>query len=155
MFIRAILAILITASAIIPQVASAQAKPVKLESAVHLVRPAEGGTGTQLVEPHNVVPGDTLVFTTSFRNGGSSTVNDFVIVNPVPADLRLSHDTAAKTEVSVDGGHKWGTLADLKIIGSDGLEQPASVENITHMRWVFKEVPAGTAGEVQFSALVR
>ena len=155
MFIRAILAVLISVSALTPGAAAAQEKPVKLESSVHLLRPAEDGAGTQLVEPQNVVPGDTLVFTTSFRNGGSSTVNDFVIVNPVPADLLLSSESAAQTEVSVDGGQRWGPLADLKIVSSEGQEQPASIENITHMRWAFKEVPAGTAGKVQFSALVR
>lgn len=155
MFIRAILAVLISISVASPLAAAAQEKPIKLASTVQLVRPVDGGEGTQLVEPQNVVPGDTLVFTTTYRNAGSGTVNNFVIVNPVPADMLLSQESAAQTEVSVDGGHEWGPLATLKMVDAEGHEQPASIENITHMRWTFKEVPAGMAGEVQFSASVR
>ena len=67
--------------------AAAQERPVKLESDVHLLRPANEGGEAQLVEPQGVVPGDTLVFTTRYRNEGSKPVTNFVIVNPVSAEL--------------------------------------------------------------------
>jgi uncharacterized repeat protein (TIGR01451 family) len=147
-------AILLTVCAV-PAGAAAQERPIKLQSDVKLVRPAQQGDAPQLVEAEGVVPGDTLVFTTSYRNEGSSAVSDFVIVNPVPADLVLTDEAASGTDVSVDGGARWGRLGDLKIVKEDGEERAATIEDITHMRWVFASVAASEEGEVRFSARVR
>ena len=149
-----LLAVLLTFSAV-PATAAAQERPIKLQSDVKLVRQAQQGEAPQLVEPEGVVPGDTLVFTTSYRNEGASAVNDFVIVNPVPTDLVLTDEAATANEVSVDGGKSWGHLADLKIVNANGEEQPATIENVTHMRWVFASVAPSANGEVKFSARVR
>src|SRR6478609_2375929 len=137
---KILLAILLTVSAV-PAAAAAQERPIKLQSDVKLIRPAQQqGEAPELVAPEGVVPGDTLVFTTSYRNEGASAVNNFVIVNPVPTDLVLTDEAASSTEVSVDGGKNWGRLADLKIVKDDGEERPATIEDITHMRWVFASV---------------
>lgn len=151
---KILIAILLTVCAV-PAAAAAQERPIKLQSDVKLVRQAQQGGATELVAPESVVPGDTLVFTTSYRNEGASTVNNFVIVNPVPADLVLTDEAASTTEVSVDGGKNWGRLADLKIVKEDGQERPATIEDITHMRWVFASVAPSATGEVKFSARVR
>ena len=90
-------AILLTVCAV-PAAAIAQDRPIKLESDVKLVRQVEGGA-PELVAPEGVVPGDTLVFTTSYRNEGAAAVNDFVIVNPVPSDLVLTDEAAAEQAV--------------------------------------------------------
>jgi uncharacterized repeat protein (TIGR01451 family) len=147
-------AVLLTVCAV-PAGAAAQERPIKLQSDVKLVRQAQQGDAPQLVEAEGVVPGDTLVFTTSYRNEGSSAVSDFVIVNPVPADLVLTDEAAAGTDVSVDGGAHWGRLGDLKIVKEDGEERAATIEDITHMRWVFASVAASEVGQVRFSARVR
>ncbi len=66
----------------VPAAGAAQERPIKLESDVKLVQPAQQqGDAPKLVAAEGVVPGDTLVFTTSYRNEGSSVVNDFVIVS--------------------------------------------------------------------------
>lgn len=148
------LAILLTVSAV-PAVAAAQERPIKLQSDVKLVREAQQGGAPELVAAEGVVPGDTLVFTTSYRNEGASAVSDFVIVNPVPADLVLTDDAAAANEVSVDGGARWGRLAELRVVDEAGQERPATIQDITHMRWVFASVAPNEKGEVQFSARVR
>lgn len=155
MFSKTLPAILLAASVLLPGVAQAQGKPMKLESTVQLVRPADESGEQQLVEADGVVPGDLLVFTTSYRNEGGSTVTDFVIVNPVPADLVLSDEAARQTEVSVDGGTKWGQLGALTVLDVDSQERPATIEDITHMRWAIAEVPPAGAGQVRFSARVR
>jgi len=147
-------AILLTVCAV-PAVAAAQERPIKLQSDVKLVRQAQQGDAPELVEPEGVVPGDTLVFTTSYRNEGTSAVRDFVIVNPVPSDLVLTDEAATETEVSVDGGSHWGRLATLKIVNDGGEERPATIQDITHMRWVFSSVAPSQTGEVRFSARVR
>jgi uncharacterized repeat protein (TIGR01451 family) len=139
----------------VPAGAAAQERPIKLQSDVKLVRQAQQGDAPQLVEPEGVVPGDTLVFTTSYRNEGVSAVDDFVIVNPVPSDLVLTDEAAAATEVSVDGGAHWGRLAELKVADGEGQERSATSQDITHMRWVFARVAPSENGEVRFSARVR
>ena len=147
-------AVLLTVCAV-PATAAAQERPIKLQSDVKLVRQAQQGDAPELVEAEGVVPGDTLVFTTSYRNEGASAVNDFVIVNPVPSDLVLTDEAAATTEVSVDGGAHWGSLATLSVVEENGEEHPATTQDITHMRWVFASVAPSEKGEVQFSARVR
>ena len=156
MFIRIISTIFIGLSLFSAAVTSAQDTPMKLESAVQLLKPAEGdGQEPQLLDAKNVVPGDTLVFTTSFRNQGRAAVNDFVIVNPVPADVVLAEAPSADAQVSVDGAKTWGRLADLRVVESSGEERAATVGDITHLRWAFSEVPSGETGRVQFNATVR
>jgi len=151
---KILLAVLLTICAV-PAVAAAQERPIKLQSDVKLLRPAQEGGAPQLVEAEGVVPGDTLVFTTIYRNEGASAVNDFVIVNPVPADLVLTDDAVAATDVSVDGGSHWGRLGELKIVKTNGEERAATIEDITHMRWTFASVAPSEVGEVKFSARVR
>lgn len=147
-------AILLTVCAV-PVAAAAQERPIRLQSDVKLVRQAQEGQAPELVAPEGVVPGDTLLFTTSYRNEGASAVSNFVIVNPVPADLVLTDEAATATEVSVDGGKQWGQLANLKIVKEDGEQRPATIEDITHMRWVFASVAPSANGEVKFNARVR
>ena len=151
---KVLAAILLTVCAV-PAAAAAQERPIKLQSDVKLVRQAQQGAAPELVAPEGVVPGDTLVFTTSYRNEGASAVNDFVIVNPVPADLVLTDEAAAATEVSIDGGKQWGRLADLSIVEEDGEKRPATINDITHMRWVYANIAPSANGEVKFSARVR
>lgn len=152
---KILLAVLLAASMFSSGAAMAQEKPIKLKSDVQLLKPADDEGEAQLVAPEGVVPGDTLVFTTSYRNEGGSTVNNFVIVNPVSTDLLLSDETALQTEVSVDGGKHWGSLADLTVSDSEGQERAANAQDVTHMRWAFSEIPPAATGQVQFSARVR
>lgn len=157
MFSKALFGVLIAISAFAAPVAAAaaQEKPVALESRVQLVRPAEDGGQPQLVEPENVVPGDMLLFTTSFFNEGAAPVTDFVVVNPVADSLALTAEGAGQTDVSIDGGKTWGPIAQLKIVDEEGQERPATVDDVTHLRWTFAQIQPGETGQVQFVALVR
>lgn len=156
MFIRALSVLVAGFSVFLAGFASAQDKPMKLESAVQLVMAAEGADGEpRLVEAKNVVPGDTLVFTTSFRNQGGAAIKDFVIVNPVPADVQLADEPGSEAEVSIDGAKTWGRLGDLTVAEVNGQKRPATIEDITHLRWAFTEIPSGKTGRVRFSATVR
>ena len=151
---KILIAILLTVCSV-PVAAAAQERPLKLQSDVKLVRPSQQGGAPELVAPEGVVPGDTLLFTTSYRNEGAAAVNDFVIVNPVPEDLVLTDEAAAATEVSVDGGAHWGKLGELKVVSAVGQERPATAQDITHMRWLVASVAPNGIGQVEFSARVR
>lgn len=155
MFNNMLSAVLLTASLIAAGPAAAQDKPMKLESSVMLVQPAEDGGEAKLVAPDSVVPGDTLVFVTSYRNEGPAPVSNFVIVNPVPSDLVLSDEAAAALDVSVDGGMAWGRLSELSVSDAGNQQRPATSGDITHLRWVFAEIPPAGTGQVQFNARVR
>ena len=155
MFSKALLGVLVALSALAAPAAAAQEKPVALESQVQLLRPAEDGGEPQLVEPANVVPGDTLVFTTRFHNEGAAPVTDFVVINPVAPSLELTAEAAGQTDVSVDGGKAWGPLAQLTVVDETGQERAATREDITHLRWTFAQIQPGETGRVQFIASVR
>lgn len=160
MISKALTAVIATTLMFTPAAGLAQQKPVTLSSDVKLVRiidNAEQGEGptTELVDPVTVVPGDTLAFTISYRNAGGESVTDFVIVNPVPANMRLTAESAAATEVSVDGGQSWGMLDTLTLALEEGGQRPATAEDVTHLRWKIALLTPGENGSTWFRAIVR
>lgn len=138
-----------------PTSASAQ-QAVSLAGSVKVERTTiEGGEErTVLSAPDNVVPGDKLLFSTAFRNGGAETVTDFEVVNPIPAAVRLGSETG-DFEVSVDGGNTFGALADFTLPDESGGQRPAALEDVTHLRWTFDTLAPGEAGTLEYSAFVR
>ena len=133
------------------------ANPVALEGSVMLEKAVEEGGVRKLVlsEPKVVVPGDRLLFSTSYRNQGSQVVTDFVVTNPVPAAVEILPESIGDAVVSVDGGKTWGQLAALSIIDSSGAKRPAKASDVTHMRWVIAAIASGASGKVQYNATVR
>lgn len=155
MFSKTLLGVAASLSVLFAGSATAQDKPVALESKVQLMRSAQDGGQPQLLEPENVVPGDTLLFTTSFHNESAAVVTNFVVVNPVAASLQLTEEAAGQTDVSVDGGKTWGALSQLKLVEVGGDERPATIGDVTHLRWKFTQIQPGETGRVQFVAAVR
>lgn len=150
---------IVLASLLIVGAAHAQAaeRPVQLASAVQLVVPADASAGTAetLVDAASVVPQDQLVFSVSYRNTSGEPVTDLLIVNAVPPSVRISEESAAATEVSVDGGTSWGQLGTLVVAQADGTTVPATIEDISHLRWKVSLIGPGQSGAVSFRATVR
>ena len=111
MIFKTLLAAAAVTSMAVP--ALAQNDPIELSSQIQLVQPSDDGD--TLVSPDSVVPGDTLVFQTSYSNRTGETVTDFVVATPVPPSVTLTMRSAANLDVSVDGGTGWGQLADLTV----------------------------------------
>lgn len=132
-------------------------RPVILGSTVQLVVPADpaGEAGERLEAAKNVLPQDQLLFAVTYHNEGPDAVTDLLIVNPVPASVRLAEQSAQAEEVSVDGGTVWGRLSDLTVPGSDGEPVPASIDNVSHLRWRISRIAPGEHGQVNFRAFVR
>ena len=132
-------------------------KPVELSGDVKVERTVteDGKERRVLSKPDTVVPGDKLVFTTNYRNAGTEVVKDFVVTNPIPEAIKLTAEDAAKLELSVDGGKAWGKLADLTVPAEDGTKRPASIDDVTHIRWTFATLEPGAAGAVTYSGTVR
>lgn len=146
-------ALALGAGAIAP--AFAQAPAVELTGDVKVVRQLDrGGKTTEtLEEPNQVLPGDRLVFTTRYKNGGKEPATDFVVTNPLPAPVKLVKVDGFET--SVDGGKTFGALGTLKVTGADGTARAAELGDVTHVRWRVASIAPGASGEVKYFAEVR
>jgi uncharacterized repeat protein (TIGR01451 family) len=113
------------------------------------------GSKHVLVKPEKVLPGDKLVFTTSYHNDGAMPVENFVVTNPLPKGVVYLAEDALNSEVSVDGGKTWGALRKLRVADGRGGERPAQAEDVTHVRWTIASIAPGASGAVSYRATVR
>ncbi len=120
---------------------------------------ANGKQVITLTNPTSVVPGDTIVYTTHYRNKGKVIAENVVITNPIPSDTAyITHSASqanASVSYSVDGGKQFDTPANLTITGSDGKPRPATANDYSHIRWTLKSIAPDASGSVNFHALVR
>ncbi|MCX7284928.1 MAG: hypothetical protein NTX28_12935 [Novosphingobium sp.] len=119
------------------------------------VKDANGTSRTERVAADRVVPGDRLVFRTSFRNDAAKDARDFVITNPLHPAVQLAPDAIDDLIVSVDKGRTWGRLSGLEVPAPDGGMRPATRDDVTHIRWTLGIVAPGQTGERSFAAIVR
>lgn len=140
-----------------PLSAFAQSSDVQLQGDVKLEKTVvENGTSRKVLsEPTVVVPGDRLIFTTRYVNGGRQAVTDFVITNPLPDQVTLAPDNTETLTVSVDGGKTWGHLSALRVPDGAGGMRAAVPADVTHIRWTIATIAPGGTGKVGYSAIVR
>ncbi len=116
----------------------------------------DGRTRIVLDEPKQVTPGDNLVFVLRYRNTGEEPATNFSVTNPLPKAVSFREAPGNGARFSVDGGKNWGTLNALVIHGSDGHARRARPDDVTHVRWTFRQpLPAGRAGQITFRGTVR
>ena len=133
-------------------------QPVELAGEVKLERTVTGGDGkpkTERVAPEVIVPGDRLIFATTYRNTGAEPVENFIVRNALPGPVRLADDADAALVVSVDGGKAWGLLRELKVANADGTSRPAQAADVTHVRWTLAVVKPGEGGRIEYPAIIR
>ncbi len=141
-----------------PVAAMAQQQPISLEGEVHAVVETvdeDGNAQVELVEPGTIVPGDRLLFSTSYTNTGTEPVENFVMTNPLPGPVRLAPDADPELVVSVDGGTSWGQLSDLSVTAEDGTSRAAQHSDVTHIRWTLAVVEPGQTGRLEYPAIIR
>lgn len=140
-----------------PAQAAPNPQPVELTGEVKLDRIIieNGAEKHVLADPEVVVPGDRLVFRTTYNNAGSQPVKDFILTNPVPGGVMLAPEGAEALLVSVDGGKNWGRLSGLALAGEAGASRPATAADVTHLRWVIPQIAPGARGAVTYNAIVR
>jgi uncharacterized repeat protein (TIGR01451 family) len=119
-----------------------------------------GKKETHRAPVNKAVPGDEIIYTTTFRNLAGKPVGDIVITNPVPNDSLYKADTAngANTVISfsVDGGKQYAAPGQLTVRTKDGKTRAALPADYTHIRWTYKgELGAGKTGEVSFRAVIK
>ncbi len=119
-----------------------------------------GETRTELVPAEVAVPGDEIVYTTTFTNVGDEPADNVLITNPIPAEMRYAAGSAfgpgADIEYSADGGVNYSDAASLLVSDAGGQQRVASVDDYTHIRWQLTEPLApGAQGIARFRAVVR
>jgi uncharacterized repeat protein (TIGR01451 family) len=121
---------------------------------------AKGEKETVRTPAAKVVPGDTVIFTNSYRNAGREPATRVVIVNPVPEHMTYLEESATGEKMtitfSVDGGKSFAAADQLFLPGPDGKPRPARAEEYTHIRWTLPgALPPGASGEVVFRARLK
>ena len=133
------------------------AEPVSLNGDVMVDRVVvENGQSKHVLQvPTKVVPGDHLVFTTTYRNTGAKPIENFVVTNPVPSAVVVADESDASAAYSVDGGAHWGKLTQLRVADGKGGFRPAELADVTHLRWTVRLIEPGATGSIQYRATVR
>lgn len=126
---------------------------------VEVARP-DGSKVKELQPLLRAVPGQEVLYVTTYRNGGDQPATKVVLKNPVPEGLVYKAGSAqgagARAEVSVDGGKQFGALPMLSVRGPDGKMRPATAEDVTDVRWTLTApVPAGADGKVTYRAQLK
>ncbi len=116
---------------------------------VERFEPAPGGRTARVLERASELhSGDRLVFVVSWSGGDPA---GFFVTNPVPRSVAWQPaGSATAEEISVDGGHSWGTLDTLLVRDGGGFRH-ALPEDVTHVRWR----AGGGAGQATYRGVVR
>lgn len=141
----------------VPALVAAAAPQVQLESKVfaEVVNTVAGKQQITLKAPSTVLPGDKLIFETSFRNTGAAPATKVVLTNPVPAGITYSGDSSPGAQVSVDGGRSFGDLATLKVADVASGARPARHTDVTTIRWIVPAIAPGATGSLKYRGIVR
>lgn len=150
-------ALAMIAAPAVAQAATAPAGPITLAGDVKVDRviTENGQSRHVLLAPDKVVPGERLVFTTSYRNSGTKPIQNFVVTNPVPPAVVVADGGDSSALVSIDGGAHWGTLSSLTLSDGKGGKRPAQASDITHLRWTVPLIAPGQTGNLEYHATVR
>ena len=130
--------------------ASGEGGTIELQTTVEkrIQRILANGKIETLLEPAGVVvPGDTVAYTIQARNlSADQDAERVVITDPIPEHTRYVDGSAegdgAEILFSVDGGMRFDVAHDLYVAEADGRVRPATPQDYTHIRWVFREALA-------------
>ena len=156
MFRKSLISIMVYTAIVAASGAIAAPSPVTLTSEVKLDKVVtEAGVKKHvLVTPTKVVPGDHLIFTTSYLNTGGKPISNFVVTNPIPKGTALASDGFGNFTSSVDGGKSWGALASLTVADGKGGRRAAQASDVTHVRWVINAIAPSSSGSLEYHATV-
>jgi uncharacterized repeat protein (TIGR01451 family) len=118
----------------------------------------DGKTQRTLTRVDTALPGDEIIYTTTFENISNSPAGNIVISNTIPNDTTYLSANGANTEVtfSIDDGNQYAAPEKLIITSSKGYTRPAIPADYTHLRWVYEgELGVGETSEVSFRAIIK
>ncbi|MEE9433117.1 MAG: hypothetical protein V3V15_02615 [Sphingorhabdus sp.] len=150
---------IIVAAAVFGGAAAMAKSNLMLDSEIFVEREVtrqDGSKATVLTEPKLVVPGDRLIFVVKYKNAGNKPASDFTITNPMPKAVAFNGTSDGLETVSVDNGKSWGFLSAMKVTTKAGAQRPATMSDVTHIRWNLKQTLApGEGGKLIFRGVVK
>ena len=158
--------IMMMALLLLPAAARAQQKgTIDLKSIAEVMVTETNAKGQKEVKrvevaKAKVLPGDEVIFTTTYTNTGKQPADKVVITNPMPEHMDYVDQSAEgkgpTIEFSVDKGKTYGTPDKLMITDAQGKTRKAGPKDYTTIRWTLvKSVPPGGTGSVSFRARVQ
>ncbi len=107
----------------------------------------------------NVAPDGEVIYTTTFRNASAETVNNVIVINPIPQNTLYIANSAAGNNTDITyslNGKNYATPENLQVPGAHGKGRPAIASDYSNIRWVYKdELAPGAGGTVTFRVKVR
>lgn len=144
-----------------------QAEELRSNFELFIVETNDAGV-EQLVERESVKPGETIHFAIQHENLSDETMDDLVIVGPVPEGVTInlgseasSHEASFEIQAEMDPelpGLEWSTLPALrKIIEEDGTirMEPVPEDIIEAVRWTLDtSLAAGEQAQNSYRVIV-
>jgi uncharacterized repeat protein (TIGR01451 family) len=118
----------------------------------------DGKTVSTRTRVDTAVPGDEIIYTTTFENISNKPAGNIVITNPIPNATTYRSASGANTEItfSIDGGNQYAASDKLIVTASEGNTRPAMPSDYTHLRWVYKgELAVGETSDVSFRTVIK
>jgi uncharacterized repeat protein (TIGR01451 family) len=118
----------------------------------------DGKTVSTRTPVGTAVPGDEIIYTTTFENISNKPAGNIVITNPMPNDTTYRSASGANTEItfSIDGGNQYAAPDKLIVTTSEGNTRPAVPSDYTHLRWAYKgELGVGKTSQVSFRTVIK
>jgi len=150
---------------LMPAAAFAQKSAIQLKSAAEVdvtEKNAKGEMETKRkdVSQAKVIPGDVVIFTTTYTNTGKDPATGVVVTNPVPEHMVFVAGSAegkdCRIEFSADNGKTFASADKLTVTAKDGKVRSAGAEDITNIRWtLLKPLAPGAAGSAAFRARLK
>jgi uncharacterized repeat protein (TIGR01451 family) len=163
---RAMAAVIMAVLMVIPATVRAQQKgSIELKSVAEVEVVGKNEKGEKVVTRKDaslakIVPGDTVIYTTAYRNVGRQQATAVVITNPVPEGTvyldRTADGKGARIEFSLDGGRTYAAADTLVVKDPSGAARMAGPSDYTYIKWTLtKPVPAGGKGSVSFRVKIK
>ncbi|MFZ5563585.1 MAG: hypothetical protein ACOZBW_05985 [Thermodesulfobacteriota bacterium] len=121
---------------------------------------SEGRQVTVRKPAGKVVPGNEVIYTTTYVNIGKAPAENVAITNPVPEHMIYKDNSAAGENTtivfSIDGGKTYKSPDALVVTLADGTKRPAAASDYTHIRWTLnKSLSPGGKGFVTYRAILK
>jgi uncharacterized repeat protein (TIGR01451 family) len=118
-----------------------------------------GDSISRLTDVGIVVPGDTIVYTSTFTNISSEVVSNISVTNPVPTNTNYVRFSATgdttNVTFSIDGGSQYAAPGDLIVTEANGVTRAAKPSEYTHIRWLYQgNLAPGEASNVRFKVTI-
>lgn len=152
----------VVAVAPVPAVAAPESGGIALsiEQFQEVVVKDEKGKDVKKILPMTkAAPGSEVIYVMNYHNKGTKQADGVALTNPVPKELVYVNGSqqgeGARFALSVDGGKTFGALEALTVPGDDGKPRPATVADVTTLRWTVAAMKPGAKGKVSYRALVK